>query len=221
VWACPYSYARAWWTRGHKGRIEGKHSMYEFKLPDLGEGVHEGQVVNVLVHEGEAVAEYQPLLEVETDKAAVEIPSPKTGVVAKIHVQPGQVVKVGQVLITIDEGGGGGGDGRARQAAVEPAPTPAREAVTVEAERRVVTTAAAAPTPAPVAAKGSGPVAAAPAVRKLARELNVDIDRVPGTGPGGRILREDVERVASGQPAAGERVVAGGAALPAVAVLGA
>ncbi|HPM24651.1 MAG TPA: hypothetical protein PLP66_12150, partial [Phycisphaerae bacterium] len=70
--------------------------MFEFKLPDLGEGVHEGQVVNVLVKEGDTLAEYQPMLEVETDKAAVEIPAPKAGTVARVHVEAGQVVKVGE-----------------------------------------------------------------------------------------------------------------------------
>ena len=77
--------------------------MFEFKLPDLGEGVHEGQIVNVLVQEGDVVAEYQPLLEVETDKAAVEIPSPKAGRIAKLLVEPGQVIKVGDVMVVIDE----------------------------------------------------------------------------------------------------------------------
>lgn len=193
--------------------------MFDFKLPDLGEGVHEGQVVNVLVHEGDTIGEYQPMLEVETDKAAVEIPSPKSGVVAKVHVQAGQVIKVGQVLVTIDDRGGEGGDGRARQPAAETVPSAAREKVTTAAEHRVVTTAPPL-VPAAVASPGGGPVAAAPAVRKLARELNVDIDRVSGTGPGGRVLREDVERAAAGQPAVSERVVSGGAAMPAVAVPG-
>jgi len=101
--------------------------MFDFKLPDLGEGVHEGQVVNVLVHEGDTIAEYQPMLEVETDKAAVEIPSPKAGVVSKIHVQAGQTVKVGQVLISIDEQGGNG-----RSAA--PAAQPAKAAAPVAAQ---------------------------------------------------------------------------------------
>ncbi|MFQ6048252.1 MAG: biotin/lipoyl-containing protein, partial [Phycisphaerae bacterium] len=70
--------------------------MFEFKLPDLGEGISEGQIVNVLVKEGDTVAEYQPILEIETDKAAVEIPSPKAGVIAKLYVEPGQIVKVGE-----------------------------------------------------------------------------------------------------------------------------
>ncbi len=96
--------------------------MFEFKLPDLGEGVHEGQIINVLVQEGDTVREYQPMLEIETDKAAVEIPAPKAGVIAKVHVQPGQTVKVGEVLVSIDEAGGAAprGDGRAKAAAGRP-----------------------------------------------------------------------------------------------------
>jgi pyruvate dehydrogenase E2 component (dihydrolipoamide acetyltransferase) len=181
--------------------------MFEFKLPDLGEGVHEGQVINVLVKEGETVAEYQPMLEIETDKAAVEIPAPKAGVIAKIHVQPGETVKVGHVLVTIDDAGGAAprGDGRTRPVAEQAS---VREHEEVEVPRGAVVAPARQPVPqgAVVAtpARSAGPVAAAPAVRKLARELDVDIDQVRGSGPGGRILREDVERFAAGvhEPAA-------------------
>lgn len=173
--------------------------MFDFKLPDLGEGVHEGQVVNVLVKEGENIAEYQPMLEVETDKAAVEIPSPKAGLVAKIHVQPGQTVKVGQVLLTIDEGGEKpAGDGRAKAAAAKPVAAPAPEPALAAAAPRTTAGPAIAKPPAATGVRAEGPVAAAPAVRKLARELNVDIERVAGSGPGGRIMKEDVERAASG-----------------------
>src|SRR2546425_12638424 len=86
-----------------------------FALPDLGEGLTEAEIVKVLVNEGEVIAEDAPLLEVETDKATVEIPSPFGGRVARVHVQSGQTVKVGEVLITFDDstlapaGGGGGG----------------------------------------------------------------------------------------------------------------
>lgn len=187
--------------------------MFEFKLPDLGEGVHEGQIINVLVKEGETIAEYQPMLEIETDKAAVEIPAPKAGVVAKIHVEPGQVVKVGQVLVTIDDSGAPApaGDGRTRAAAAA-APEPAREKAARPPAPHPVATAPAAP----AAREMAGPVAAAPAVRKLAREFNVDIHRVPGSGPAGRILREDVERFAAGQqsPAAPAPVAAPPGELP-------
>src|SRR5262245_36267959 len=91
--------------------------MFEFILPDLGEGVHEGQIVNVMVKEGDTIAAYQRMLEVETDKAAVEIPSPKAGRVAKVNVKPGQTVKVGQVMLAIDESGAASGESASKTAA--------------------------------------------------------------------------------------------------------
>lgn len=174
--------------------------MFEFKLPDLGEGVHEGQIVSVLVKEGEPIKEFAPMLEVETDKAAVEIPSPRTGVVSKINVKAGQVVKVGQVMLVIDEGANGGVAAAApkTQAAPAKAPTPAPSQPAAAAPAPTKP----APVPAPAPAKPAttvsreGPVAAAPVVRKLARELGVDLAQVPPSGEGGRVLREDVERFA-------------------------
>ena len=178
--------------------------MFDFKLPDLGEGVHEGQIVNVLVQTVDEIAEYQPMLEVETDKAAVEIPAPKAGRVAQVHVAAGQVVKVGQVLISIDETGGG----------PEPVAVPAGSADREDGDREALLRETSAVAPAPlvaareeVAARAparpqptlTGPVPAAPAVRKLARELGVDLAQVPATGPAGRVLREDVERFARGE----------------------
>jgi len=158
----------------------------EFRLPDLGEGVTEGQVVRVLVREGERVIEDQPLLEVETDKASVEIPSPHTGIVAGVHVTENQVVNVGDVLVTFDT------DGNAEQVAVEvkPTATPATESTP---------TVPAAAQPSPPTAHGTK--AASPAVRKLARTLGVDLQAINGSGPGGRVTREDVEK-ASGGPTA-------------------
>src|SRR5881409_3064778 len=103
-----------------------------FALPDLGEGLTEAEIVKVLVGEGDLVAEDAPLLEVETDKATVEIPSPFAGRVARVHIQPGQTVKVGEVLVTFDDssvpvGAGRGGGGRGRGASEPhspPAPPP-------------------------------------------------------------------------------------------------
>ena len=181
--------------------------MFEFKLPDLGEGVHEGQIVNVLVKEGDTVAEYQPILEVETDKAAVEIPSPKSGVIARLLVEPGQTVKVGDVMVVIDERGAGAAEAPAA-AAAEPAEKPPTPPADEAAKRAAVAPPAAAPPAettavAPVpAARREGPTPAAPVVRKLARELGVDIQQIPGSGPNGRVLREDVERFARGERAA-------------------
>src|SRR5690242_8581391 len=127
----------------------------QFVLPDLGEGLTEAEIVAVLVHEGDLVKEDAPLLEVETDKAQVEIPSPLGGRVEKIHVQPGQTVKVGTVLVTFADDGA---------AAAAPAPTARRAA-----EPSAKAAAAPAPAPAPAPARG-GPVPATPATRRLARE---------------------------------------------------
>jgi pyruvate/2-oxoglutarate dehydrogenase complex dihydrolipoamide acyltransferase (E2) component len=130
----------------------------DFLLPDLGEGVTEAEVDRWLVKEGDEIAEDDPLVEVITDKATAEIPSPFAGVVARIHVPEGNIARVGAVLVTI------GGDAPSSEAAA-----PARGA-------------------------RAGAVKATPPVRKLARELGVDLARVEGTGPDGRITRADVER---------------------------
>ncbi|MHC4383974.1 MAG: dihydrolipoamide acetyltransferase family protein [Planctomycetota bacterium] len=152
----------------------------EFRLPDLGEGVTEGQIVRVLVAEGDRVNEDQPLLEVETDKAAVEIPSPYTGVVATVHVTEQQVVNVGDVMVTFA----------------------ADEAEAQAVEVKPVKVAAAAPPPATAAPK---PVPerikpASPAVRKLARRMGVELESIAGSGPGGRVTRQDVEQAAAAPP---------------------
>jgi pyruvate dehydrogenase E2 component (dihydrolipoamide acetyltransferase) len=141
-----------------------------FVLPDLGEGLVEAEIRAVLVREGDVVKEDSPLLEVETDKAQVEIPSPFAGRVEKIHVQPGQTVKVGQPLVSFADGGGAAASTRSAPSAAAPA-----------------------------ARVGGGPVAAAPSTRRLAREMGVDLQAVRGTGPGGRITDDDV-RASAGKP---------------------
>lgn len=138
-----------------------------FRLPDLGEGIHEGEIVEVLVRSGDAVTEGQPLLIVETDKATVEIPSPFTGVVQTVHVEAGQVVHVGDPLVTVREEG---------EAAEEAAATPQKATPTGTAEGL--------------------PVPASPATRRLARELGVDLRQVRPSGPGGRVTADDVRRAA-------------------------
>lgn len=143
-----------------------------FALPDLGEGIHEGEVLAVMVAVGDDVREGAPILEVETDKAAVEIPSPYTGKVEEILVKPGDTVKVGQVLMSFS------GDGE------EAAPVPRR------AEEREAREEGEKPPPVP--AGKEGPVPASPATRRLARELGVDLREVPPTGPGGLVTAEDV-----------------------------
>lgn len=151
---------------------------YEFKLPDLGEGLTEGEIARWLVQEGQEIAEDDPLVEVQTDKTTVEIPSPAAGKVASILVEEGKVVPVGTVLVVI-------GDGVA----------PAAQ----EGEPR----AQAAPQP-QAAAPDSTKVRATPLVRKIAQELGVDLARVTASGPGGRVTEDDVRRAAGG-PGEGRR----------------
>lgn len=204
--------------------------MFEFILPDLGEGVHEGVIVNVLVKEGEMIEAYKPMLEVETDKAAVEIPSPKSGRVTKVNVKAGQTVKVGQVMLAIDESAAAGATAGAAASApakaaesAKPAAAPAAKSMPApQIEKPAPASlhaAIGASAAAPAHARGpasaalpaahaaavaavpvarSGPVPAAPVVRKLAREMGVDINIVPGSGPSGRVMREDVERFVAG-----------------------
>ncbi len=159
----------------------------DFRLPDLGEGVHEGQIVRLLVAQGDHVKEDQPLLEVETDKASVEIPSPYTGVVAKVHVAEQQVVNVGDVMISFDSG-----------------PTE-----TAPAGKPLVTSPTTAKPLAASRAASAKTKPASPAVRKLARQLSVDLAGIEGSGPAGRVTREDVERAAASTPSPFPRERAG------------
>jgi pyruvate dehydrogenase E2 component (dihydrolipoamide acetyltransferase) len=182
----------------------------QFTLPDLGEGLTEAEIVAVLVHEGDVVREDAPLLEVETDKAQVEIPSPIGGRVEKIHVTPGQTVKVGAVLVTFADNGAPAATPPApSRAAAAPAARPAAGAAPTARPSRSTapaTAPASAPAsrpptaaPTPETAPAAGPVPATPATRRLARELGVDLHTVRGTGPGGRVLDTDVQ-AAAGSP---------------------
>ena len=150
-----------------------------FKLPDLGEGLTEGEVARWLVAEGQEVAEDDPLVEIQTDKATVEIPSPFAGTVLRIVVAEGQVAPVGAVLVVIGEAG---------------------EAIPDASAPKDATRAAAQPAVLPA----TGRIAATPLVRKVAQELGVDLAAVTGTGPGGRITDEDVRAAADGGVAASE-----------------
>ena len=156
---------------------------YEFKLPDLGEGLTEGEIARWLVHEGQDIAEDDPLVEIQTDKTTVEIPSPAAGIVGRILAQEGDVVPVGTVIVVIGEGQNDG-DGAA--------PTEAAEATSSAAVSRDQ-----APRQVP-----SGKVRATPLVRRLAQELGVDLERIGGTGPAGRVTEADVR----GAAASGDQV---------------
>lgn len=156
--------------------------VFEFKLPDVGEGVAEGEVVKWLVKEGAEVKENQPLVEIMTDKVNVEIPSPKKGTVLKLNAKEGEIVKVGQVLLVIGEKGEQVPAGPAASTQSTPAQVVAKPA---EVPRTATVVPAAAPTK-------PQEILATPATRKLARDLGVDLTIVQGAGPGGRITDDDV-----------------------------
>ena len=144
--------------------------VFEFKLPDLGEGITEGEVVKWRVKEGDSVEEHQVIVEVETDKAIVEVPSPKKGKVVRKNKAEGDVVSVGETLVTLE----------------------LEEKEVPEKEKR----------PPSVSVVGTVPeaeeVLATPLVRNLAKRLGVDLKKVTGTGPGGRITEEDVKGAGEG-----------------------
>jgi len=174
--------------------------MFVFNFPDVGEGIHEGRVVEWLVAEGDSVAEDQALLKVETDKAVVELPSPRTGTVLKLHAAAEAAIFVGDPLVTI-----GSSDEELPEdvpASVDPPIASASAPVAVEPDT----------TGAPAVA-GRRPLAT-PRTRALARRLGVDLGQLQGSGSGGRITDEDVQRSADGggpavaAPAAPSGVVA-------------
>jgi pyruvate dehydrogenase E2 component (dihydrolipoamide acetyltransferase) len=188
-----------WWNVGIVGLTEpiiplfqldfcGGIMAYEFKFPDIGEGLTEGEIVRWLVKEGDEIKEGQPLVEVETDKALAEIPSPATGVVLKILAKEKEIVKVGQVIVII---------GKKGEALAAPPPRPRSVGVVGELEE--------APEEAPSVTVTAEPVKTVlvsehalgtPAVRALAKELGVDINKVKGSGPEGRVLEKDVRQFA-------------------------
>ncbi|MCF7810961.1 2-oxo acid dehydrogenase subunit E2 [bacterium] len=163
--------------------------MYEFKLPDLGEGIHEGEVLKWHVKVGDTIKEDDPLIEVETDKAAVTIPSPRGGIIMTLKGAVGDILNVGDVIVTIEDGSG---------ASVAPAEVPTKTEP-IETPVKVETPAPIAPTVETLEVASGRPVPAAPATRRLARELGVNINIIKGTGPAGRVTPEDVKLVASGE----------------------
>jgi len=155
--------------------------LFELKLPDIGEGIAEGEILKWLVKEGQKITEEQPLVEVMTDKVNVQIPSPRTGTVTRILAKEGEVVKVGQVILEIDSG-------TAEQPA-GPKPTQATSKPPTAVGQQFQGQ------PRSGAATAEG-VLATPATRKLAREMGVDVTRLRGSGPVGRITEDDVRKAA-------------------------
>lgn len=190
-------------------------SKFEFRLPDIGEGVTEGEIVNWLVNAGDDVREDQEMVEVMTDKATVTIGAPKRGRVVERKGNIGDTIAVGSVLVVLDTEGAGGQ--AATAPATAPAPVPERAAPAPAAPPTADTGTSAVgdlretlPGLRPQEGNGHRPTAerplAAPATRKLARELGVDLRSVQPSGPAGRITREDVERARErpAQPASRE-----------------
>lgn len=191
----------------------------EFKLPDLGEGVETGDVVSVLVSEGDTIDVDQGVIELETDKALIEVPSEYAGTVASVNVSEGDSIPPGHVLITIDESDASdNGDDSADESEPEPAPEQEEESEeTQEAsqpapkEEAPVEDSKPSPAPAAAPATSDGTIPAAPATRRFARELGVNLQGVPGSGPGGRIVKEDVQEHVKGVMAGGGQAASPGA----------
>lgn len=163
-------------------------SKFEFKLPDIGEGVAEGEIVSWLVAVGDTVAEDQEMVEVMTDKATVTIGAPKAGKILQLGGNVGDVVPVGSLLVLLEVGEGGAEASAPAQAPEAPA------GEKTEADKKKDEAPVVFPVPDQLPHAGNDKPLAAPATRKLAREIGVDLSTVPGTGPAGRITREDVEK---------------------------
>ena len=211
--------------------------IHEIRLPEVGENIESGEIAKVLVAPGDPVEEEQTLIELETDKAVVEVPAAVSGVIKEVLVKEGETVKVGQLLAIVDTEAVPAAkkpeEKETGEAAAEvphepeiPGPAvaeaPGAEEVAPPSEPAPVETEAPAPA-APAAPAGPAPVSeetgprrlipASPAVRRLARELGVDISQVPGTGPGGRISAEDVKKLAK-RLITGAAAPAGGRGIP-------
>jgi len=151
--------------------------MFEFNLPDLGEGIHEGEILKWYIAVGDTIEEDAPLVEVETDKAAVTIPSPRGGKVVSLAGEVGEIIETGSVVTVIDDGSEGVIVAEKTESSVK------------KRKKRHI--------PANSAIPGR-PVPAAPSTRRLARELGVDINSLKGTGPGGRVMPDDVKMSVNG-----------------------
>ncbi|MEW6755021.1 MAG: 2-oxo acid dehydrogenase subunit E2, partial [Candidatus Latescibacterota bacterium] len=213
--------------RGQEAPAAGSGPEVPFALPDLGENIESGEVVNVLVAAGQRVEKEQPVLELETDKAVVEVPSSVSGLIRQVHVRAGDRVSPGQVVLTVAAQPDAAQEAAA--AAVPQVPAAQAAAASVPPPGRP-SPAPSAPVPPEEAAAGAAPqraatpapaartYPAAPSVRRLAREIGVDIAQVQGSGPGGRISEDDVKAHArqrqAQRPPAAPPVAVAAAALP-------
>lgn len=190
---------------------------FNFTLPELGEGIHEGEVVSWAVAEGDTINEDDTLVEIQNDKSVEEIPSPYSGTIVKIHVQEGEVAHVGDVLVEIDAPDYEGTDNAVVSTPASPTGEAGEDpAQAATAQTTGAATSDAAPTGQAGANNPAGRVLAMPSVRKLAREKGVDITQVTPTGKGGRVTESDVLNFGS-QPAAPAQAEEASAAQPAQA----
>jgi pyruvate dehydrogenase E2 component (dihydrolipoamide acetyltransferase) len=179
----------------------------EFKLQDPGEGIHEAEILDILVAEGDAVQEGDDLFRIETDKAAIEIPASFNGVIKEIKVKPGAIAEVGDVLLTYQTETGAGEassetreeKGQEEEGEQEKSPREKRPTAETEQAQERESSSSAQPTGKPSADR---PVPAAPSTRRLARELGVNLRDVTGSGPEGRVTEEDVRQAAESKKAA-------------------
>lgn len=199
--------------------------MFEYKFPDIGEGITEGTLLSWLVEEGEEVKEGQDLAEVETDKVTTHIPSAASGTVQKLHVEEGGLLEVGEVFITIDDGSGAAAPADAPEEKTEEETTPAVDPDTDPTEpvpdldeeeeevAGVVGELVAGKDELPPSSEGQTEkpkketkkkALATPVARKLAKDLGVDINEIEGTGPAGRVMKEDIQAFADRKPDAKE-----------------
>ncbi len=155
----------------------------DFKFPDVGEGTTEGTLVKWHVKEGDPIKADQPIAEIETDKAVVEIPSPRAGVILKLYGKPGEIIKVGNVLATI----GDAGEKSSSSTQSTSSSKTASVSLAKSAEGPSIST----------GSRSSGPVIATPSTRQLARQMGIDIESVKGTGPAGRVTDEDVKNASA------------------------
>lgn len=169
--------------------------VFEFKFPDVGEGITEGDLVKWLVKEGDRIEQDKPIAKIETDKAVVEIPSPKAGTILKLHHKEGDVVKVGETLVTI---------GEAEEKTVEEPEKPTKQDKTkkkkdtgsVVGDLGSTVEEIPAPPTNPESTPENAHVLATPAVRRLARDMHIDLSKIKGSGKDSRITEEDVRRYA-------------------------
>lgn len=181
-------------TPKEQNKTIGKKEIVDFRLPELGENIESADVTNVLVKVGDTIEKDQAILEIETDKATIEVPSTLSGKVVEVLIKSGEKAKVGEVMIKVESGA----EAVEESKQVEVKKEKVSELPKVESKKESVPLTGERPSIQPMETDNQPPILkgaapAAPSVRRIAREIGVDINKVPGTGPGGRISMDDVK----------------------------